>query len=50
MPKSKHQIPGDADALRRRVRAVYGFIKEHRHEHSVDAMCRILEVGPSGYR
>jgi putative transposase len=42
MPKSKHQIPG-------RVRTVYGFIKEHRHEHSVDAMCRLLGVAPSGY-
>jgi hypothetical protein len=39
MPKSKHHVPG-------RVRAVYGFIKEHRHEHSVDAMCRNPWGGP----
>jgi putative transposase len=42
MPKSKHRIPG-------RVRAVDEFIKQNREEHSVEAMCRILEVAPSGY-
>ena len=42
MPKSKHQIPG-------RVRSTYEFIKAHRHLHSVQMMCRILEVAPSGY-
>jgi putative transposase len=42
MPKSKHQIPG-------RVRSTYAFIKAHRDRYSVEAMCRILEVAPSGY-
>ena len=42
MPKSKHQIPG-------RVRSTYEFIKAHRDRHSVEAMCRIFEVAPSGY-
>ena len=41
MPKSKHQIPG-------RVRSTYEFIKAHRDRHSVEAMCRTLEVAPSG--
>lgn len=27
----------------------YGFIEEHRHEFSICAMCRALEVSPSGY-
>jgi putative transposase len=42
MPKSKHQIPG-------RVRSKYEFIKAHRDLHSVQTMCRVLEVAPSGY-
>lgn len=42
MPKSKHQIP-------RRVRSTYEFIKGHRDRHSVERMCRVLEVAPSGY-
>ena len=42
MPKSKHQIPG-------RVRSAYEFIKAHRNEYSVQMMCRVLEVAPSGY-
>ena len=42
MPKSKHQVPG-------RVRTTYEFIKANRDKHSVEAMCRILEVAPSGY-
>jgi hypothetical protein len=42
MPKSKHQIPG-------RVRSTYAFIKAHRDRHSVEMMCRVLEVAPSGY-
>jgi len=37
MPKSKHQIPG-------RVRSTYEFIKAHRDRHSVERMCRVLEV------
>src|SRR5436309_1881473 len=42
MPKSKHQIPG-------RVRSPYEFIKSHRDRHSVERMCRVLEVASSGY-
>lgn len=42
MPKSKHLIPG-------RVRSTYKFIKTHRNHHSVQMMCRVLEVAPSGY-
>ena len=42
MPKSKHQIPG-------RVRSAYEFIKAHRDRYSVQVMCRVLEVAPSGY-
>ena len=32
-----------------RVRTTYEFVKAHRHEYSVHAMCRVLEVAPSGY-
>lgn len=32
-----------------RVRATYEFIKAHRQQYSVHAMCRVLEVAPSGY-
>ena len=32
-----------------RVRSAYAFIKAHREQYSVDAMCRVLEVAPSGY-
>ena len=42
MPKSKHQIPG-------RVRLAYEFITAHRDHYSVQMMCRVLEVAPSGY-
>ena len=42
MPKSKHQVPG-------RVRSAYEFIKGHRDRYSVQMMCRVLEVAPSGY-
>jgi hypothetical protein len=42
MPKSKHEIPG-------RVRATYEFIKANRERYSVQALCRVLEVAPSGY-
>jgi hypothetical protein len=42
MPKSKHQVPG-------RVRSAYEFIKAHRDQYSVQMMCRVLEVAPSGY-
>jgi len=33
----------------RRVRRVYEFIKAHRHQHSVQVMCRLLAIAPSGY-
>jgi putative transposase len=32
-----------------KVRDAYAFIKAHRQQYSVQAMCRILEVAPSGY-
>ena len=32
-----------------RVRSTYEFIKTHRDRYSVQAMCRILGVAPSGY-
>jgi putative transposase len=32
-----------------RVRSVYEFIRSHRDQYPVDAMCRILGVAPSGY-
>src|SRR5712671_1968928 len=32
-----------------RVRSTYEFIKTHRNQYSVQAMCRILGVAPSGY-
>jgi putative transposase len=32
-----------------RVRKVYEFIKAHRHQQCVQAMCRLLGVAPSGY-
>src|SRR3954447_4689810 len=31
------------------VRAQYEFIKAHRNKHTVQAMCRLLGVAPSGY-
>ena len=32
-----------------KVRRLYGFIKAHRHQYSVCAMCRLLQVSHSGY-
>ena len=32
-----------------RVRSTYAFIKAHRKQYSVQALCRILGVAPSGY-
>ena len=32
-----------------RVRQIYRFIELHRHEYSVQAMCAVLDVAPSGY-
>jgi putative transposase len=42
MPLSKHEVPG-------RVRTIYEFIKAHREQYSVQMLCRVLEVAPSGY-
>jgi len=42
MPMSTKPIAG-------RVRKTYGFIKAHRRDHSVQMMCRLLGVAPSGY-
>ena len=39
---STHQSAG-------RVRSTYAFIKAHRERYSVQSMCRILGVAPSGY-
>jgi putative transposase len=36
-------------ASTRRVRATYDFIKAHRGQYDVRAMCRVLGVAPSGY-
>jgi putative transposase len=32
-----------------KVRSIYEFIKAHRKQYSVQAMCRILGIAPSGY-
>ncbi len=32
-----------------RVRQAYKFIEAHRKQYSVQAMCQVLEVAPSGY-
>ena len=40
--KSKQQIIG-------RVRSAYEFIKANQDQFSVQMMCRVLEVAPSGY-
>ena len=32
-----------------RVRPAYEFIKTHRDRYSVQTMCRVLGVAPSGY-
>ena len=33
----------------KRVRTIYAFIKGHRNQYSVQVMCRVLDVAPSGY-
>ena len=33
----------------KRARPTYEFIKAHRQKHSVQVMCRLLGVAPSGY-
>src|SRR5574341_385165 len=42
-------MPMSSHTSTKRVRAIYEFIKAHRHEYSVQMMCRTLEVAPSGY-
>lgn len=32
-----------------KVRRTYQFIEDHKHQYSVQAMCQVLEVAPSGY-
>jgi putative transposase len=32
-----------------RVRRTYQFIESHRHQYPIEAMCRVLEVAPSGF-
>jgi putative transposase len=32
-----------------RVRATYAFIRAHQQQYSVEPMCRVLDVAPSGY-
>jgi putative transposase len=32
-----------------KVRRTYQFIENHKHQYSVQAMCQVLEVAPSGY-
>jgi hypothetical protein len=32
-----------------KVRQIYEFIRTYRHEHSVQTMCRVLQVTRSGY-
>ena len=32
-----------------RVRTTYEFIRAHRGQYPVEALCRVLEVAPSGY-
>lgn len=32
-----------------RVRQIYEFIKTHRNQYSVQTMCQVLEIAPSGY-
>jgi putative transposase len=42
-------MPMSTKPSTRRVRASYEFIKAHRDRYTVQAMCRILGVAPSGY-
>jgi putative transposase len=42
MPRSTRSSAG-------RVRSAYEFIKAHRSRYSVQRMCRVLDVAPSGY-
>jgi len=36
-------------AASRKVRRIYDFIKANQHLHSIESMCRLLEVARSGY-
>ena len=42
-------MPESTGLSKGRVREAYEFIKCHREQYSVEAMCRILEVATSGY-
>lgn len=42
-------MPESSGFSKGRVREVYAFMKAHRQQYSIQAMCRILEVAPSGY-
>lgn len=42
-------MPESSGSSAGKVRDAYAFIKAHRQQYSVQAMCRILEVAPSGY-
>lgn len=42
-------MPISIQASLGRVRATYQFIKSQRQHYSVEALCRVLNVGPSGY-
>lgn len=42
-------MPISIQASLGRVRATYQFIKGQRQHYSVEALCRVLNVGPSGY-
>ena len=41
-------MPESTGLSKARVRKAYEFIRAHRDQYSVQAMCRILEVAPSG--
>ncbi len=42
-------MPESSGLSKGRVRQSYEFIKANSRQYSVQAMCRILEVAPSGY-
>jgi putative transposase len=42
-------MPESSGLSKGRVRQAYEFIKANQRQYSVQAMCRILEVAPSGY-
>src|SRR3954467_9155867 len=42
-------MPMSTAPTTKRVRTIYEVIKGHRNQHSVQFMCRVLDVAPSGY-